>query len=226
MSLRIAWFQHEPFEGPAAVAGWASSRGHTMSGHHLYRGEALPEHDAVDMLVLMGGGMSVNDTDTLSWLTPELVFITQTLAAGKPVFGVCLGAQLIARALGARVYPGKEKEIGWFETTRVAGDLLPERFTPLHWHGETFDLPDGAERLAQTPACANQVMRVGPRVIGVQFHLESTPESVAALCDGAGADITGGPYQQTAEQILAEQSHFEANQRVLFNLLDAITMHE
>ncbi|QNN23288.1 type 1 glutamine amidotransferase [Planctomycetales bacterium ZRK34] len=223
MLLRIHWFQHEPFEGPAAIAEWAAQRGHTMTGHHLYRGDAMPSHDEVDMLVLMGGGMSVNDTDTLNWLTPELVFVAQTIAAGKPVFGVCLGAQLIAKSLGARVYPGKEKEIGWFETRRVAGDVFPETFTPLHWHGETFDLPDGAERLAETDEYPNQALRIGPCVIGVQFHLESNVESVAAICQGAGSDITGGPWQQSLDEILADQSHFGADHKILFYLLDTIT---
>lgn len=223
MPLRIHWFQHEPFEGPAAIADWASRRGHTMTGHHLYRGDALPAHDAIDMLVVMGGGMSVNDTDTLHWLTPELAFVAQAIKAGKPVFGVCLGAQLIARSLGARVYRGAEKEIGWFDVTRVAGEVFPERFTPLHWHGETFDLPDGAERLVESPAYPNQALRVGPRSIGVQFHLESTTQSVAALCRGAGSDITGGPYQQSIDDILADQSHFETNRKILFNILDTIT---
>jgi GMP synthase-like glutamine amidotransferase len=135
-------------------------------------------------LIFMGGPMSANDD--LPYLRAELALIEQAAQAGVPILGVCLGSQLIAKALGARVYRNRVKEIGWYPvswTPAAASDPLfaglaaPE--TVFHWHGETFDLPPGAEWLARSEACAHQAFRVGANVYGLQFHLEVTPEMIA-----------------------------------------------
>ncbi|MBV8903028.1 MAG: amidotransferase, partial [Acidobacteriia bacterium] len=131
------------------------------------------------------------------------------IESGRAVLGVCLGAQMIASAMGARVYAAAEKEIGWFPVSRVPaeglGALLPETFTPLHWHGETFDLPAGAVRLAQTDAVPNQAFQLGRTVIGLQFHLEATPLSVELLVENAAHEIQSGkPFQQSPAAIVAQ----------------------
>lgn len=134
---------------------------------------------------------------------------------------------MIAAAMGARVYPGPQKEIGWFPVRRVtaagAGALFPQIFTPLHWHGETFDLPDSAVRLAETAAVPNQAFQLGP-AIGLQFHLEATPESVQQLVDNAAHDIEAGkPFQQPPKEILAQTPQASsAAQIILYDLLDHI----
>ncbi len=156
------------FENPEAEAPWRQAAG----------------------LIFMGGPMSANDD--LGFLRRELEVIRQAAEEGKPVLGVCLGAQLIARAAGARVYRNPVKEIGWLpvhwrEAARrdplLAGLERPE--VVFHWHGETFDLPAGAEWLAYTEACAHQAFRLGGNVWGFQFHLEVTPEMIAEWCAAA-----------------------------------------
>jgi GMP synthase-like glutamine amidotransferase len=221
------YLQHVDFEGPAAILTWAQQRDYAVSGSHLYRGDALPPVDAFDLLVVMGGSMSVNDEQEYPWLAAEKALVHEAVRAGKAVLGVCLGAQMIAAALGARVYPAAEKEIGWFPVRRVAatgvGAELPAEFMPLHWHGETFDLPAGAVRLAETAAVPNQAFAVGLRVVGLQFHLEATEESVAALVKNCAHEIKAGRYQQTPEEIMAGVKQRLENLPMLWSVLDHIT---
>jgi GMP synthase-like glutamine amidotransferase len=178
------------------------------------------------LLVLMGGPMSVNDTAEHAWIEPETQRVREAIDAGAAVLGVCLGAQLIARALGAAVYPMNHREIGWHPVEAVNNHQafgLPRRFTPLHWHGETFDLPDGATRLAGNEACTNQAFAVGRRVVGLQFHLETTPATAAALVEHCGHEISPGPDQQTPQQIADCDAQAAAVHPILFALLDRIT---
>jgi GMP synthase-like glutamine amidotransferase len=207
--MRIHYFQHGSFEGPAEIEHWATREGHTITGSHVYRGDTLPQLESFDMLVIMGGPMSVNDEQTHAWLANEKQLVRASVEAGRSVFGICLGAQMIANALGARVYRAAEKEIGWFPVCRSASEGLtaafPEEFTPLHWHGETFDLPARAVRLAATAVVPNQGFQIGPRVIGLQFHLEATTASVQQLVENAAQEIEAGkPFQQSPETIVRE----------------------
>lgn len=225
--MRIHVLQHVAFEGPAAIEDWARRSGHAISRSRLDKGETLPDLAACDLLVIMGGPMSVNDEHLHPWLKEEKALVRKSIESGRAVLGVCLGAQMIASAMGARVYRGREKEIGWFPVRRVtadgAGALFPETFTPLHWHGETFDLPAGAVRLAETDAVPNQAFQLGS-AIGLQFHLEATPESVRQLVDHAAHEIESGkPFQQTAQKLLEQTPQSSASaQAILYRLLEHI----
>ena len=205
--MRMHSLQHVPFEGPAAIANWARNQGHALTGTRLDRGDFLPGLAGFDWLIVMGGPMGLADVDKYPWMATELQLIRAAVEAGRPVLGVCLGAQMIAHALGARVYPAPNKEIGWFPVEAIEGkaanafDGFPSRFTPLHWHGDTFELPAGAIHLASGPACPNQAFQLGPRVIGLQFHLEATPESVGALVDHCADEIGDGPWEMAPEAI-------------------------
>jgi GMP synthase-like glutamine amidotransferase len=205
---RMAVLQHVEFEGPAAIADWAAARGFPLHVFHLYRNVTLPSLSDFDMLTVMGGPMSANDEARLGWLGPEIALVREAIAADKMVLGICLGAQIIAKALGARVYPGNAKEIGWFPVQRTAGshplfDGLPDSFTPIHWHGETFDLPHEAKLLAKSEITQNQAFAVGQRVLGLQFHMEATEQSVRALLKGAGHEIGSGVFEQLPDMIVA-----------------------
>ena len=132
---------------------------------------------AADLLVVLGGPIGVYDHEAYPVVTHEIRFLKERLAAGLPTLGICLGAQLMAAALGARVYPGPAKEIGWsaldLPETAAPNPLSALREVPiLHWHGDTFDLPEGTTLLASTLLCANQAFSRGPNVLGLQFHPE------------------------------------------------------
>jgi GMP synthase-like glutamine amidotransferase len=225
--MRIACLQHVPFEGPATIGAWAAAHHHPISIAHLFANEPLPALGGIDWLVILGGPMSVNDEAHFDWLRPEKDLIRHAIEKGKHVLGICLGAQLIAAALGARVYPASEREIGWFPVRRTPGpvrhpafDSLPSTFTALHWHGETFDLPAGAACLARSQACMHQAFSLNPRVLGLQFHLESTPESVEALVQNCPADLAPGPFVQDAPALLSAHAHFRNANLLLATLLD------
>lgn len=157
-----------------------------------------------------------------------LGLIPRAIAAGVPVLGICLGAQLIASAHGARVYRNTEKEIGWFDIHACAGTEdafdFPPTTTVLHWHGETFDLPPGARLLASSAACRHQAFQLGERAIGLQFHLEMTADSLRAIIDNCRVELVPARWIQDEEKILAEASrHFAATHALMDRLLDWLT---
>jgi GMP synthase-like glutamine amidotransferase len=208
MSLRVHVVEHVPFEGPAEIGRWALARGAEVVTTRVYAGESFPGVGAFDVLVLMGGPMSVTDEAALPWLVSEKRLVRESISAGRSVLGVCLGAQMIASALGSAIYRAREKEIGWFPARRVVGSetpfgrIFPSDFTPFHWHGETFDLPPGSTLLASTEAVPHQAFAIGSRVVGMQFHLEVTPGSVDLLIEHCAGDIApGGRYQQSPVEI-------------------------
>jgi len=154
--------------------------------------------------------MGVHDEREYSWLSDEKSLIRAAIINGKTVIGVCLGAQLIADALGAKVYPGPEKEIGWLpveftEQARQPGvfPFLPERLTVFQWHSDTFDLPQGAVHLARSDAVENQAFLYGKRTLALQFHLEATPDGVIELARECRAEIRPARYVQDLKTILS-----------------------
>lgn len=223
--MHIHYFQHVPFEGPGIIADWLQQHGHRISSTHFYRGEQPPSADSVDGLVVMGGPMSVNDEHALPWLIDEKQFVRQMIASGKPVLGICLGAQMIASAMGAAVYPNAQAEIGWFPLYSEAGlpDTVfsfPPTCTVLHWHGETFDLPSGAIHLAHSQACRHQAFQLGNNVVGLQFHLEMTSDAVAAITEHCADELKEGEYIQRASQILSDGvPHFQKTHALMGELL-------
>ncbi len=224
--MSIYCLQHVEFEGPGAIAAWARSRDRKASVVCLHRGEGVPAVDDLVGLIVLGGPMSIHDSDTYSWLADERALIREAVNHDKPVFGVCLGAQQIAAALGAKVVPASTKEIGWHSVQRVSsegvGKLLPPMFTPLHWHGEAFELPVGAVLLARSEAVRHQAFSIGKRVVALQFHLEATPDSVRALVNGAGGQIGESPYEQSATRILEGVDGCMALNEILYALLDRL----
>jgi len=222
--MKMAVLQHVPFEGPAAIADWAAARKIGVTVRHLYRGDPLPDLSEFDMLTVMGGPMSANDERILPWLAPEIARVGDAIASDKVVLGVCLGAQIIAKALGAKVYEGAQKEIGWFpvhaEAAHALFEGLPGEFMAFHWHGETFDLPAGAERLASTPLTPNQAFAVGKKVLGLQFHMEATKESVSALIENAANEIGAGAYEHQPDAIRAGIGHCVLLRKHLDRILD------
>lgn len=220
--------QHVPFEGPAYIGQWLMARGAQISHTRFWESAALPEPAAVDLLVVMGGPMSVNDEAEFPWLAAEKRFIAEVVARGRPVLGICLGAQLIASAHGARVYRNTVKEIGWFDIHAHAAVDDAFRFPPtttvLHWHGETFDLPPGARLLAFSTACRHQAFQLGGRAIGLQFHLEMTADSLDAIIDNCRAELVPARWIQDEATLLEHASaHFASTHALMDRLLAWLT---
>jgi GMP synthase-like glutamine amidotransferase len=228
--IRVHVLQHVPFEGPARIAEWAAARGHALATARLFAGDPLPDPAACDLLVVMGGPMGVADEDRYEWLRPEKRFLRAAAAGPGRVLGVCLGAQLLAEALGAKVTRNPEREIGWWPVeiaaeARAEGPFraFPARLEVFHWHGDTFALPPGARAAASSEACASQAfVAAGGRMVGVQFHLELGPENARALVESCPGDLAPGRFVQPAGAFLADPARFDRLRPWLDVLLDAL----
>lgn len=216
--------QHVPFEDAGSIAQWLKSQKAKPTYTRFFEDESLPLSDAPDLVIILGGPMSVNDESTLPWLGTEKDYIREVFKRGIPMLGICLGAQLIASALGARVYRNPHKEIGWHPVVSLPPDesafQFPDAFYAFHWHGETFDLPEGAMHLARTKGCPNQAFQMGNSAIGLQFHLETTPASAQALIRNCRDEMEPGNYVQTEQQIMGfPASGFHKTNRIMDELL-------
>lgn len=220
--MHLHYLQHVPFEGPGFIEEWAVAGGVQLTRTRLYAGEHPPSLASFDGLVIMGGPMGIHDHEGHPWLPAEKAFIAEAIEAGRTVIGICLGAQLIAEVLGAKVYPGPNKEIGWFPLRRApeAPEWMPDKLTAFHWHGDTFDLPEEATLLASSDACHNQGFIYRDRVVGLQFHLESTHQSIEALIGNCGEELVDAPYIQSGEQIRNGHSNIAGINAVMDNLLN------
>lgn len=203
--MRVVVFRHSPSDGLGLIADALDTKAISYEYADLYRAPADSSLNEADALIILGGAMSANDE--LPFIGREIEHIRSAIEHGKAVLGVCLGAQLIAKALGARVYANGVKEAGWAPVSFSEAALRDPLFKGMtgdqiifHWHGETFDLPSGAELLASSVDCRNQAFRAGDRIYGLQFHLEVTPAMIAEWCqeDAACAAAVGPPIDPHA----------------------------
>jgi GMP synthase-like glutamine amidotransferase len=200
--MRAVCLQHVPFEGPGAFAPSLAKRGVQIE-HHLVPENGLPK-DTGDLLIVMGGPMSVNDPDP--WIAEETAFIRAAMLVGKLVLGICLGSQFMAKALGATVRPGRALEIG-MTPIRLTNDgkkdpvfgSCPETFDVFEWHGEVFDLPKDCVSLAGSEIAPLQAFRYGTRAYGLLFHLEIEQAGIDALCRECAPDLINA--RLTAQQV-------------------------
>lgn len=232
--LRIHYLQHVPFEGLGCIETWIRKKEHPLSVTRFYQHEPLPPVEEPDWLIVLGGPMGIYDQEAYPWLGAEKAFIKQAIEQHKVVLGICLGAQLIADALGARVYAGKEKEIGWFPIRKTAEGKeaallahMPDALSVFHWHGDTFDIPAGAKSLAESAACAHQAFLYEERVLGLQFHFEATPDSVRQMLKYCKDDLEpASPYVQSPDDIERGIKCCEENNRVMFSILEYLENQE
>ncbi len=227
--MNIHWLQHVPFEGLGTIADWARTHSHSLRCTRLWAGDPLPSLKEFDWLVIMGGPMSIYDDDQYPWLAAEREFIRAAISSGKTMLGICLGAQLIADALGVRVVKNEHSEIGWWPIHKspaaaesAIGRSLPDQINAFHWHGDTFATPTDAVHLFSSAGCANQAFVYDERVVGLQFHLETTPESADRLIQHCGNEITDGPYVQKTDEIRGERDQFAVINRVMSSLLSRL----
>ncbi len=221
--MKIHWIQHVPFESLGNIEEWAILHNHSLSCTQQFNNDSLPEINDFDMLIIMGGPMGVYDTDQYPWLTTELNFIKEVIESNKPVLGICLGSQFIAAALGAKVYSGPIKEIGWFPLQVLNREILQfDQHEPIvfHWHGDTFDLPNGAELLASTPEVPHQAY-IYKKAIGLQFHIEQTQATIIQMLENCGEELKeNGSKMQDPDTIINTKEHFSTIKEVMFKVLD------
>jgi GMP synthase-like glutamine amidotransferase len=214
-----------------SIETWLRAREARITTTRFYEDPGLPDIDAVDLLIVMGGPMSVNDDGRYPWLAAERQFIRDAIERNVAVIGVCLGAQLIARAMGARVYPNREREIGWFPVTGLstvsrgpAWAAAGAETTVFHWHGDTFDLPPAATHLARSVACEHQAFQLDGRVIGIQFHLETTRAGAREMVAHCGADLAPSRFVQSeADMLSADDARFVTINGLMMETLNAIS---
>ena len=227
--MHLHYLQHVPFETPAYIKIWAHQNNHPLTDTHLYRNEELQSVDVntIDVLVVLGGPMGVHDEEEYPWLSREKDFIKACISRDKKVLGICLGAQLIADVLGADVRPMSYKEIGWFPIKwneafrqRPEFDFLPPQQTVLHWHGDLFEIPDGAIPLAESEACTNQGFMVDNQILGLQFHLEMTREGLTGLIANSKSELAeaDGRFIQDGDAMI-DDGLFDQNHQTLNRLL-------
>lgn len=225
--MRIHYLQHVPFEGLASIEQWARKKDYILSVTKFYDGDTLPSVDDLDWLIVMGGPMNIYEENKYPWLILEKHFIAEAIKKNKVVIGICLGSQLIADVLGAKIYKGQEREIGWYPiqlTTEAQKSPVfasfTEPFTVFHWHGDTFNLPPSAVRLAYSEVCATQAFIYGDRVLGLQFHLESTKDSVRQIIENCVSELVAGKYIQKPEEMLARDDDFSNINTAISEILE------
>lgn len=228
--MKFHVLQHVPFEDLADIGTYLEEKGHTYEYCKLYLDEPLPRAVDVQGLFIMGGPMNIYEDDKYPWLKLERDFIRRVIERGTPAVGICLGAQLLSDALGGIVQPNKDKEIGWFPVDLTQDGLesplmeeIPEHFTAFHWHGDTFQLAPGADLLIYNKTTLHQAFSFTQndmKVLGLQFHLEYTTQSIEKMLNYCSDELVDGEFIMTADQIRDEMQNVENTHKLLFKLLD------
>ena len=213
------------------IEDWVIQNGHQLSVTRFFEDDVLPSLSDIDWLIIMGGPMGIYDDEFYPWFPAEKQFIKDAIAENKIVLGICLGAQLLADALGAKVKPGKYKEIGWFPLRKTEDGkssslfkAMPDRTTVFHWHGDQFDIPEGCLRLAESKACPNQALQFNDRVLGLQFHFEATETSIRGMMKNIPGELKEkGLFIQSEKTIIDSFSNCSANNQIMFSVLDELS---
>lgn len=231
--MKLHIIMHESFESPAAIETWAQKKGYEISYTRLYDGDVFPEECNFDFLAVMGGPQSPATTleECPHYNAPkEIAFIKKAIDQNKKLLGVCLGAQLIGEALGAKFDHSPNREIGVFPVALTeAGKqdsiigTFPEQFMVGHWHGDMPGLTAESEVLATSQGCPRQIVRYTPSIYGFQCHFEFTPEAIDGMIKNNAHELEeykGLPYIETAEQLRAHD--FTEINALLFSFLDRL----
>jgi len=232
--VRLHWLGHVPFEDAANIGVWAEQHGYTVTNTPLYTGASLPKIEEIDALAIMGGPMNVCQHRDYPWLLAEKRFIERAISARIPTIGICLGAQLVADVLGAKVIQNPHIEIGWFTVETVTESPagaeghspllrdLPTHFTAFHWHGDTFEIPSGAIRIAQSRACHNQAFEYAGHVVALQFHLEYSAQSIEKMLAHCGQELVQAPFVQSRERITQGLGNLASTRVLLDSILNSL----
>ena len=228
--MRVHYLQHVPFEDSANIGKWAKEKSYSLTHTEIYNGQPYTDLTEIDMLAIMGGPMNIYQYRDYPWLKDEKIFIEKAIEKGIKVIGVCLGAQLLADVLGARITQNPNIEIGWHDVTLTDSgsnsSLLqdfPKSFTAFHWHGDTFEIPSGANHLFSSEACINQAFEYGNNIIGLQFHIEYSQESIEKMLVHCSNELINGPYIQNEQQIRKNYNLIDNNSDLLIKLIERLS---
>jgi GMP synthase-like glutamine amidotransferase len=220
--MNIHFLQHVPFENLGILENWVNTPGNKVTSTRLYEDTKLPFVELFDVLIILGGPMSVHDEDRYRWLIAEKLLIKKAIEKGKKVIGICLGAQLIAEAMGGSVSLNNQTEIGWFPVELSAEALNHpcfQGFTPtlnaFHWHGEYFSIPEKALAIGKSEACPQQGFIWSNQVLAFQFHLEITTQGIQGLIHNCPEDLNDGTFVQNSGQLLRLDLIEEAHANIL-----------
>lgn len=225
--MHIHYLKHVSFEGLGSMENMFVERGCKLSRTCMYEDQSFPSAHDMDALIVMGGPMGIGDDHQYPWLSLEKEFIESVIKRDIPVLGICLGAQLIANVLGAAVVKNAHEEIGWFPVNRTKElidsrlEQLPLRFDAMHWHGDTFDIPEGASNFISSAACPNQGFIYGDSALALQFHLEMLPSHVQTIYQECGDPEKTGAYINGLTDMLAPADKFQQAHKILENVLEA-----
>lgn len=227
-NLRIHIIQHLPHEKAGTILEWARANNHQVRISEIFSNGSMPELNDLDWLIIMGGSMSVNDEAKYPWIRDEIRLIQNCASHEKLILGICLGSQMIAKALGSKVYPNTYTEIGWLPVRWNDDALRSALFSDIafdmdffHWHGETFDLPKDSVLLASSKGCKHQAFQAGSRILGIQFHPEIDMPLINEFIDHERSELTGIEFIQTESQILdLARDRIGPMKKWMFQLLD------
>ncbi len=223
--MRVLVLHHVPHQ-PNVIKRWGDENNHALSFFSCAERNDYPGTSEFDAFIIMGGPMGVNDS--LPWLASETQYIQQLVSLNKPVLGICLGAQLIAKALGAEVFSMATREIGWHPVNKTEQphwlhQCLPQVFSPFHWHGDNFEIPEGASHLYSSEGCENQAFAVGDNIVGLQFHLDFDTCTTMRVAENSPQELAGcEPFVQPLPSMLAKPERFCESNRHLFSVLNRL----
>jgi len=226
--MKLHMLEHEPYEGPTNIDLWAEKRGHLVERTYLYEEQSPPSPDRFDWLIAAGGSQHVWEEELHPWLAPEKQYLRQALDQNKLILGLCFGAQLLAEALGGRVFSNQHQEIGWHEVTLTPAGRnsflfknTPDAFITFHWHSDHFTLPPGCLGLASSRPTPHQAFVCpGRPVVGLQFHPEYPLDLVRNYVRSHGHEWVIGPYVAGQETVLAQTEQIQETYWLMETILD------
>lgn len=226
--MRVRCIRHVPFESAGVIESWAQNRDYPLVYTNLYENEPLPKLESFDLLVILGGPMNVYEEERYPWLSEEKEFLRRAIQADKKMLGICLGAQLLADVLGAKVFANAYREIGWqqvsltpqAEESPLVRRVFPNEFITFQWHGDTFLPPSGAILWAENNACRHQAFQYGHNIIGLQFHLEYTVDIIEKMLYYFSDELTEGLFIQPAKVIRSGYHQIAPMHQLMIRFLD------